>query len=191
MRRLFWLAAFVASLCALWGATAAVAAKLTQTGKFEQPTFDYPHDESRGAGLHGCSIIGADVVGDQGVPDVYGRYLYGDYCNRGALPVAGSSLPRSRLARHRHLFLSARRLRPGGSRFRVKVRLAPCRDDGGEPTQLNRKGKSFSSKRLDRRCTARFLLTVARPTPLRAFARIGGEGDHVGSRRLVLIPPRR
>jgi hypothetical protein len=227
---------------------------------FTDPVFDYPHDEPSGGGLHGCSIIGGYVVRDQSLPDLYGRYLYSDYCNEEirslalpasatglasgdrsegltvesptsfgqdscgrvyvvsaagpvyrfegpapaacasagaaavALPAPGSPSPRSHSARHRHrhLLLSAKRLRPGGSRFRVKVRLTPCRGDGGgEPTQLNRNGKSFSSKRLNRHCRARFLLTVAKPTPLRAFARVGGEGDHVGSRRLVLMPPRR
>jgi hypothetical protein len=58
------------------------------------------------------------------------------------------------------------------------------------PIQLNRNGKSFSSKHLGRGCRARFLLTVAELTPLRAFVRLGGEGDHVASRRLLLRPPR-
>ena len=78
---------------------------------------------------------------------------------------------------------------PGGSRFRLKARLAPC-GAPGHPIQLNREGKSFSTKHLDRHCRARFLFTVAKPTRLRAFVRIGGKGHHVGSRRLVLLPPR-
>jgi hypothetical protein len=88
------------------------------------------------------------------------------------------------------LLLSAKRLRPGGSRFRVKVRLDPCPEDGGLPVQLSRNGKSFASKRLDRHCRARFLLTVAKPTPIRAFVRIGDEGERVGSEQLKLQPPR-
>lgn len=90
-----------------------------------------------------------------------------------------------------HLLLAAKRLRPGGSRFEVKVRLATCGNRGGLPVQLSRNGKSFASKRLDRRCRARFWLTVAKPTPIRAFVRIGGEGERIGSRQLVLRPPRR
>ena len=88
------------------------------------------------------------------------------------------------------LLLSAKRLRPGGTRFRIKVRLDPCRDDGGLPVQLSRNGKSFVSKRLDRRCHARFLLTVAKPTPLRAFVRLGDEGERVGSEQLTVLPPK-
>jgi hypothetical protein len=91
----------------------------------------------------------------------------------------------------RHLWLSAKRLRPGGSRFRVKVRLDPCREEGGLPVQLSRNGKSFDAKHLDRRCRARFLLTVAKPTPIRAFVRVGNEGERVGSRQLKLLPPKR
>lgn len=87
------------------------------------------------------------------------------------------------------LLLSARRLRPGGSRFEVKVRLTSCAERAGLPVQLGRNGKSFASKHLDHRCRARFWLTVAKPTPIRAFVRIGGEGDRVRSRQLVLRPP--
>jgi hypothetical protein len=89
------------------------------------------------------------------------------------------------------LLLSAKRLRPGGSRFRVKVRLDPCQDGGGLPVQLSRNGKSFASKRLDGHCRGRFLLTVAKPTPIRAFVRLGDEGERVGSQQLKLLPPKR
>lgn len=99
-------------------------------------------------------------------------------------PELGSSKPP-----HRRLLLSAKRLRPGGSRFKVKVRLAPCRDGGGLPVQLSRNGKSFASKRLNHRCRARFWLTVAKPTPIRAFVRTGLEGERLGSRQLRLLPP--
>jgi hypothetical protein len=89
------------------------------------------------------------------------------------------------------LLLSARRLRPGGSRFEVKVRLTSCLGRAGLPVQLGRNGKSFASKHLDQRCRARFWLTVAKPTPIRAFVRIGDEGERVRSRQLVLQPPKR
>jgi hypothetical protein len=89
------------------------------------------------------------------------------------------------------LLLSAKRLRPGGLRFEVKVRLDPCQGAGGLPVQLSRNGKSFTSKHLDRHCRARFFLTVAKPTPIRAFVRTGDEGERVGSGRLTLMPPKR
>jgi glucose/arabinose dehydrogenase len=37
------------------------------------PVFVYSHDS-------GCSITGGYVVRDPGLPSLYGRYLYGDYC---------------------------------------------------------------------------------------------------------------
>jgi hypothetical protein len=92
-------------------------------------------------------------------------------------------------SRHGRLLFSAKRLRPGGSRFKVKVRLDPCRGRGGLPVQLSRNGKSFASKHLDRRCRARFWLTVAKATPLRAFVRLGGKAGRLGSRQLKLLPP--
>ena len=228
---------------------------------FAEPVFDYPHADPGGGAAFGCSIIGGYVARDAGLPELYGRYLYTDYCTKeirslvlpgaggsasddrseglsvakptsfgedacgrlyiasaegpvyrleGALPTdcprqaggdqgggaAGASsqsgqadhLPR---ARDFQLFLSAKRLRPGGSRFRVKVRLAPCRDGVGQPLQLNRSGNSFAGKALNRRCRARFLLTVAKPTPIRAFVRLDDDAGRVGSRRLVLLPPSR
>jgi hypothetical protein len=88
------------------------------------------------------------------------------------------------------LLLSAKRLRAGGSRFKVKVRLDPCKDGGGLPVQLSRNGKSFASKYLDRHCRGRFWLTVAKPTPIRAFVRLGDEGERLGSEQLRLLPPK-
>jgi len=214
---------------------------------FTEPVFDYPHEDPGTGAPYGCSIIGGYVARDASVPDLYGRYLYSDFCSEeirsiaisasgasgdrpeglavakptsfgedscGRVYVASDEGPVYRIegpspavcppppvvrvttvarktgtrAGHRRLLLSAKRLRPGGSRFRVKVRLAPC-DAPGHPVQLNRNGKSFSSKHLTPRCRARFLLTVAKPTPLRAFVRLGGAGHHVASRRLVLMPP--
>jgi hypothetical protein len=217
---------------------------------FAEPVFDYPHEDPGTGAAHGCSIIGGYVVRDASVPDLYGRYVYSDFCSAevrsivlsaggGAgdrsegLPVAKPTsfgqdscgrvyvasekgpvyrlegpapavCPRPAATGVRgapisvtlrrttpgRLLLSAKRLRPEGLRFRVKVQLTPC-DAVGRPMQLNRNGKSFSSKHLNRRCRARFLLTVAKPTPLRAFVRVGGEGDHVASHRLLLRPPRR
>lgn len=226
---------------------------------FIDPVFDYPHDDPGGGAASGCSIIGGYVVRDASLGDLYGRYLYTDFCTdqirslllpeggglasddrsegltvdkptsfgedscgrlyvasdegpvyrlEGAVPAdcprppggdqggraaeasgqAGQAGSSSR-ADGFQLYLSAKRLRPGGSRFRVKVRLAPCRDAVGQPVQLNRSGNSFADRALDRRCRARFLLTVAKPTPIRAFARLDDDAGRVGSRRLVLLPP--
>lgn len=229
---------------------------------FTDPVFDYPHPDPDPSGdaAFGCSIIGGYVVRDASLGDLYGRYLYTDFCTDeirslllpqggglasgdrsegltvdkptsfgedscGRLYVASDEGPVYRLGgpvpadcprpgggdqsapaaeasgqavqanrsprpRGFHLFLSAKRLRPGGTRFRVKVRLAPCRGGVGQPVQLNRSGHSFADKALDRHCRARFLLTVAKPTPIRAFLRLGDEGERVGSRRLELLPPR-
>jgi len=103
----------------------------------------------------------------------------------GRAPRASSGPRQSRL------LLSAKRLRPGGSRFKVKVRLEPCRDGGGLPVQLSRNNKSFASQRLNGRCRSRFWLTVAKPTPIRAFVRLGDQAGRVGSHRLVLLPAKR
>jgi hypothetical protein len=234
------------------------AACATASG-FVDPVFDYPHSNPGGGAAFGCSIIGGYVVRDPSVADLYGRYLYTDYCSEGirslALPRGGglasgdrpeglavekptsfgedscgriyvasgegpvyrfegptpvtcsalassASVPstspirtaasqgRSPKSKHGRLLLSAKRLRPGGSRFKVKIRLDPCGEGGGLPVQLSRNGKSFASKRLDRHCRVRFFLTVAKPTPIRAFVRTGDEGERVGSRRLTLLPPK-
>jgi hypothetical protein len=233
------------------------AAACASASGFTEPVFDYPHSDPGGGAAYGCSIIGGYVVRDPSLPDLYGRYLYTDYCSggvrslvlprggglatddrfegltvkkptsfgedscgrvyvassegpvyrfEGASPTActtpamgapssqAAAAPRkkhSTKSRHRRLLLSAKRLGAGGSRFRLKVRLVPCRSGGGLPVQLSRNGKSFDAKHLDHRCRARFLLTVARPTPIRAFVRLGKEGQRIGSRQLILQPPRR
>jgi hypothetical protein len=227
------------------------AACATASG-LTDPAFDYPHSDPEDGGPFGCSIIGGYVVRDASLGDLYGRYLYTDFCSEEirslVLPRGGglaggdrsegltvkkptsfgedscgrvyvaskegpvyrfegpapaicptpvsaatssSAATTRRLARSRHgrLLFSAKRLRPGGSRFKVKVRLDPCRGRGGLPVQLSRNGKSFASKHLDRRCRARFWLTVAKATPLRAFVSLGGKAGRLGSDQLKLTPP--
>ena len=44
-------------------------------GTFTEPVFEYPH-ESSGA----CAITGGYVVRDRSLGDLYGRYLYADFC---------------------------------------------------------------------------------------------------------------
>jgi hypothetical protein len=50
------------------------------TEGFTDPVFDYPHDDPGGGAAHGCSIIGGYVIRDQSLGDLYGRYVYADYC---------------------------------------------------------------------------------------------------------------
>ncbi|HEX5762515.1 MAG TPA: PQQ-dependent sugar dehydrogenase [Solirubrobacterales bacterium] len=47
---------------------------------FTDPVFDYPHANPGDGGAFGCSITGGYVVRDPGVPELYGRYLYADFC---------------------------------------------------------------------------------------------------------------
>lgn len=51
------------------------------SGGFTDPVFDYPHEDPGGGGLHGCSIIGGYVVRDPSVAELYGRYVYSDFCS--------------------------------------------------------------------------------------------------------------
>ena len=46
-----------------------------RAGTFTEPVFEYPHVESGP-----CSIIGGYVVRDRALDDLYGRYLYADFC---------------------------------------------------------------------------------------------------------------
>jgi Glucose / Sorbosone dehydrogenase len=208
---------------------------------FTDPVFDYPHEDPGTGAAHGCSIIGGYVVRDASVPDLYGRYVYTDYCTQeirslvlssGGGPASGdrseglsvakpisfgedscgrvyvaseggtvyrvegptaASCPQPLAIqpiekRMRRLLLAARRLRPGGGRFRVKVRLAPCGDGVGRRAHLRRGGRPLTARKLNRRCVARFRLRPRRRTALRAFVRIGPE--RLRSRRLVLRPTR-
>jgi hypothetical protein len=236
------------------------AAACAGASGFTAPVFDYPHSDPGGGAAFGCSIIGGYVVRDASLGDLYGRYLYTDFCSEeirslvlprsgglasgdrseglivekptsfgedscGRIYVASDNGPVYRVEgptptdcatpaatsptvtpttsppgpaqrassgpKQGRLLLSAKRLRPGGSRFKVKVRLEPCQDEGGLPVQLSRNNKSFASQRLNRRCWSRFWLTVAKPTPIRAFVRLGDEGERIGSRQLTLLPPMR
>ncbi len=50
-------------------------------GGYQPPIFDYAHVNPGGA--EDCAIVGGYVVRDRGLGDLYGRYLYGDYCGSG------------------------------------------------------------------------------------------------------------
>ena len=56
------------------------AACATASG-FTEPVFDYPHEDPGGGAPFGCSIIGGYVVRDPSLGDLYGRYLYTDFCS--------------------------------------------------------------------------------------------------------------
>ncbi len=47
---------------------------------FTEPVFDYPHDDPGDGSAHGCAITGGYVVRDPSLGDLYGRYLYADFC---------------------------------------------------------------------------------------------------------------
>ncbi|HXR29593.1 MAG TPA: PQQ-dependent sugar dehydrogenase [Solirubrobacterales bacterium] len=49
-------------------------------GGFTDPEFDYPHADPMDGSAHGCSITGGYVVRDPSLGDLYGRYVYADYC---------------------------------------------------------------------------------------------------------------
>jgi hypothetical protein len=45
---------------------------------FVDPVFEYPHTQTGGA--WGCAIIGGYIVRDRSLGNLYGRYLYADFC---------------------------------------------------------------------------------------------------------------
>jgi hypothetical protein len=47
---------------------------------FTEPVFDYPHSNPGDGTAHGCAITGGYVVRDPSLGDLYGRYVYADYC---------------------------------------------------------------------------------------------------------------
>jgi hypothetical protein len=47
---------------------------------FTDPVFDYPHADPKDGTAHGCSITGGYVVRDASLGDLYGRYVYADFC---------------------------------------------------------------------------------------------------------------
>lgn len=52
----------------------------TGLGGFTDPVFDYPHADPGGGKAHGCAITGGYVVRDPSLGDLYGRYVYADFC---------------------------------------------------------------------------------------------------------------
>jgi len=56
------------------------SANCAGAGPFTDPVFDYPHDDPEDGSANGCAITGGYVVRDPGAPELYGRYLYVDFC---------------------------------------------------------------------------------------------------------------
>jgi hypothetical protein len=48
------------------------------SGSYIEPAFDYPHLDPGGGAAHGSAVIGGYVVRDPSLPELAGRYLYGD-----------------------------------------------------------------------------------------------------------------
>lgn len=55
-------------------------ASCTGASGFTEPVLDYPHSNPSNGTAHGCSITGGYVVRDPALGDLYGRYVYADYC---------------------------------------------------------------------------------------------------------------
>lgn len=47
---------------------------------FTEPVFDYPHSNPGEGKAHGCAITGGYVVRDPSLGDLFGRYIYADFC---------------------------------------------------------------------------------------------------------------
>ncbi|HEX5593375.1 MAG TPA: PQQ-dependent sugar dehydrogenase [Solirubrobacterales bacterium] len=70
-------------------------------GKFVPPVFEYTHPVG-GEAICGGAIIGGYVVRGPGMGDLFGRYLYGDFCNgnvRSFSPLAPALTDRSEVKR--------------------------------------------------------------------------------------------
>jgi hypothetical protein len=59
---------------------------------YVDPIFDYPHFTPGGEAICSGAVVGGYVARGAGMGDLYGRYLYGDYCN-GAVRSFSPSAP--------------------------------------------------------------------------------------------------
>lgn len=67
-------------------------------GGYVAPVFEYPHADPGGGKAFGCAIIGGFVVRDHSLGDLFGRYVYTDYCSgeiRSFAPAAPTGSDRS------------------------------------------------------------------------------------------------
>ncbi len=208
---------------------------------FTDPVFDYPHEDPGDGGAFGCSITGGYVVRDPGLVDLYGRYVYADFCVgelrsvalSGATAPAGGDRseglfvadpvsfgedacgrvyvvsqggtvsrlqgdlgggcvlgptspspppgPQAAVAPKPRLLVVLQALQRRRHTVRLLVRILPCGDNAGGVVYLNRNGRPFRHRRLDRRCLARFHVRVRGRARFRAFF----EGQRSQVRRFV------
>ena len=55
---------------------------------FVNPVFEYPNDAKyiktilgiKQKNVHGCSVTGGYVYRGENIPELYGKYIFGDYC---------------------------------------------------------------------------------------------------------------
>jgi glucose/sorbosone dehydrogenase len=218
---------------------------------FTDPVFDHPHDDPGEGKAFGCSITGGFVARDPSLGELFGRYLYADFCigqirslllpatvggiatddrsegvevsnpvsfgedacqrlyvasNAGAVfrlegdspsPCTSSaaggeasvpvSLAGPTAPPRLHLLVRGRRTTRGGaSVFTLLVRLAPYGDMAERMAQLNRGGRRYAVKSLNRACEARFHVRVLRTTTFRAVF----EGQRSQVRTIALAKPR-
>lgn len=52
----------------------------TGASGFTDPIFDYPHEDPEDGSAHGCAVTGGYVVRDPSLGNLYGRYVYADFC---------------------------------------------------------------------------------------------------------------
>ena len=211
---------------------------------FTDPVFDYPH-ESAGGGTDPCSITGGYVVSDPGLGDLYGRYLYADFCVGELRSLLLPASPGGLASGDRSEGLSVTDpvsfgedacgrvyvVTKGGPVFRLQgdfgggcfagppapppsppppvesgppplvilqarkrgrrtvrliVHVVPCRENAGGIVVVNRNGRPWRQRRLDRDCLARFRVRVRGRTRFRAF--FAGQRSQV--RTIAFAKPR-
>jgi hypothetical protein len=62
-------------------------------GPFTDPVFEYPHTDPGDGSAHGCSVTGGFVVRDTDLGDLYGRYVYSDFCTGKIRSLSLPALP--------------------------------------------------------------------------------------------------
>ena len=105
------------------------------------------------------------------------------------LPPAAAPLPQGRTRRSSPPRVRARavsrRVRRG-RRAAIVVGVRPCAENGRRRVLLNRGGRRVASRRLDRRCRARFRPRIAHRSTFRAVLRRSPETPDARSQRLVI-----
>jgi hypothetical protein len=145
-------------------------------------------DRSEGLSIGAPSTFGEDACGRIYVASTEGAVYRLAGATRPACPLAsatgptGPSLGVDRKHRAPRLRLRAR---PAGAQLRIVASASPCAGQTGQRVQLNRGGKQFATKRLDRHCVARFLVRRRAAATFRALL-VGSET--IRSHRLTIEP---